>query len=67
MAAQAAAAIEGARLQESMTARKTQLSAISEVSKTITSNLYLEEILQLHRGDDGADDELQDLLADAAG
>src|ERR1041385_7443255 len=47
IAAQAAAAIEGARLQESMYAKRTQLSAISEVSKTITSNLYLEEILQL--------------------
>jgi two-component system, sensor histidine kinase PdtaS len=47
IAAQAAAAIEGARLQESMSTKLTQLSAISEVSKTITSNLYLEEILQL--------------------
>jgi two-component sensor histidine kinase len=47
IAAQAAAAIEGARLQESMYAKRSQLSAISEVSKTITSNLYLEEILQL--------------------
>src|SRR5437764_4905831 len=46
-AAQAAAAIEGARIHDEMTARKSQLSAISEVSKTITSNLYLEEILQL--------------------
>jgi two-component sensor histidine kinase len=47
MAAQAAAALEGARIHERMSARETQLSAISEVSKTITSNLYLEEILQL--------------------
>ncbi|MBI3910412.1 MAG: GAF domain-containing protein [Armatimonadetes bacterium] len=47
IAAQAAASIEGARLQQSMRARETQISAISEVSKTITSNLYLEEILQL--------------------
>jgi two-component sensor histidine kinase len=47
MANQAAAAIQGARLQQSMTEQSTQLSAISEVSKTITSNLYLEEILQL--------------------
>jgi two-component sensor histidine kinase/putative methionine-R-sulfoxide reductase with GAF domain len=45
--AQAAAAIDGARLQEGISTRQTQLSAISEVSKTITSNLYLEEILQL--------------------
>src|SRR5687767_2508734 len=35
------------RLQEGITVQSTQLSAISEVSKTITSNLYLEEILQL--------------------
>lgn len=47
VAAQAAAAIEGARIHDQMSARETQLSAISEVSKTITSNLYLEEILQL--------------------
>jgi len=47
MASQAAAAVQGMRLQESMTVKSTQLSAISEVSKTITSNLYLEEILQL--------------------
>ena len=45
--AQAAAAIDGARLQESVSTRQTQLTAISEVSKTITSNLYLEEILHL--------------------
>jgi two-component system, sensor histidine kinase PdtaS len=45
--AQTAAAIDGARLQESISTRQTQLSAISEVSKTITSNLYLEEILHL--------------------
>ncbi len=47
IAAQAAAAIEGARIHNQMSERATQLSAISEVSKTITSNLYLEEILQL--------------------
>jgi two-component system, sensor histidine kinase PdtaS len=47
VAGQAAAAIQGLRLHESMTVKATQLSAISEVSKTITSNLYLEEILQL--------------------
>lgn len=47
IAAQAAAALDGARWQESMSTSLTQLSAISEVSKTITSNLYLEEILQL--------------------
>lgn len=47
IAAQAAAAMEGARLQESMNATQNQLSAISEVSRTLTSNLYLGEILQL--------------------
>jgi two-component sensor histidine kinase len=47
VASQAAAAIQGMRLQESMAVKSTQLSAISEVSKTLTSNLYLEEILQL--------------------
>ncbi len=47
VASQAAAAVQGMRLQESMAVKSTQLSAISEVSKTITSNLYLEEILQL--------------------
>jgi two-component sensor histidine kinase len=47
VAVQAAAAFQGMRLQESMTVQSSQLSAISEVSKTITSNLYLEEILQL--------------------
>lgn len=47
VASQAAAAVQGMRLQESMTVQSSQLSAISEVSKTLTSNLYLEEILQL--------------------
>lgn len=47
VASQAAAAVQGMRLQESMRVTSTQLSAISEVSKTVTSNLYLEEILQL--------------------
>jgi two-component sensor histidine kinase len=47
IAAQTAAALDGARWQESMSTSLTQLSAISEVSKTITSNLYLEEILHL--------------------
>ncbi|MBM3460140.1 MAG: GAF domain-containing protein, partial [Armatimonadetes bacterium] len=47
VATQAATAVEGMRLQESMRDQATQLSALSEVSKTITSNLYLEEILQL--------------------
>jgi two-component system, sensor histidine kinase PdtaS len=47
VASQAAAAVQGMRLQESMNVTSTQLSAISEVSKTLTSNLYLEEILQL--------------------
>lgn len=47
VAGQAAAAIQGMRLQESMRVTSDQLTAISEVSKTLTSNLYLEEILQL--------------------
>ncbi len=47
VASQAAAAVQGMRHQESEAVKTTQLSAISEVSKTITSNLYLEEILQL--------------------
>src|SRR4051812_12212294 len=47
VASQAAAAMQGMRLQESMNVQSTQLSAISEVSETITKNLYLEEILQL--------------------
>lgn len=47
MADQTAAAVQGMRFEESMAVKTTQLSAISEVSKTITSNLYLEEILQL--------------------
>lgn len=47
VAGQAAAAIQGVRLQESARVTRDQLSAISEVSKTVTSNLYMEEILQL--------------------
>ena len=47
IAAQAAAAVQGMRLQAGLRVQSVQLSAISEVSKTITSNLYLEEILQL--------------------
>jgi len=47
VANQTAAAVQGMRFEESMAVKSTQLSAISEVSKTITSNLYLEEILQL--------------------
>ncbi len=47
VANQAAAAVQGMRLQEGVKLQATQLSAISEVSKTITSNLYLTEILQL--------------------
>src|SRR5205085_2279174 len=43
IASQAAAAVQGTRLQESMRVQSTQLSAISEVSKTITSNLHLHE------------------------
>src|SRR5207302_9327871 len=38
VASQAAAAMQGMRLQESMTVQSTQLSAISEVSTTITKN-----------------------------
>ncbi|MBW3625844.1 MAG: GAF domain-containing protein [Armatimonadetes bacterium] len=47
IAGQVAGAIELARLHHASLARATQLSAISEVSKTVTSNLYLEEVLQL--------------------
>src|SRR5205823_13852881 len=44
---QGEAAIEETRIQDEMTARQSQLSVISEVIRTITSNLCLEEILQL--------------------
>lgn len=47
IAGQATAVIEGAQIEEMMRRRASEISAISEVSKTITSNLYLEEILQL--------------------
>jgi two-component sensor histidine kinase len=47
VAAMAASAIQGMSLQESIQLTSTQLSAISEVSRTLTSNAYLEEILQL--------------------
>lgn len=48
IAAQVAGAVETSRQYRSnMERRASQLSTLSEVSKTITSDLYLEEILQL--------------------
>lgn len=47
IAAQIAGAVEASRQYRKMERRATQLSTLSEVSKTITSDLYLEEILQL--------------------
>ncbi len=47
IAAQVAGAIENSRQYRRMEKRASQLSTLSEVSKTITSDLYLEEILQL--------------------
>lgn len=47
IAAQVAGAVEQSRQYRKMEKRASQLSALSEVSKTITSDLYLEEILQL--------------------
>lgn len=47
IARQVAGAIELAWLHHASETRATQLDALSEISKTITSNLYLEEILQL--------------------
>jgi len=47
IARQVAGAIELARLHHTSEAKASQLSAISEVSKSITSDLYLDEVLQL--------------------
>ena len=47
IASQIAGAIENSRQYRKMEKRASQLSTLSEVSKTITSDLYLEEILQL--------------------
>jgi len=47
IAAQMAGAIENSRQYRKLERRASQLSTLSEVSKTITSDLYLEEILQL--------------------
>lgn len=47
IASQVAGAIETGRQFRSAEKRASHLSTVAEVSKTITSNLYLEEILQL--------------------
>lgn len=47
IASQVAGALETSRMVRSAEKRASHLSTVAEVSKTITSNLYLEEILQL--------------------
>ena len=47
IASQIAGAVENSRQYRKLERRASQLSTLSEVSKTITSDLYLEEILQL--------------------
>ena len=47
IASQVAGAVQNSRAYRKMERRASQLSTLSEVSKTITSDLYLEEILQL--------------------
>ncbi|MBC8101431.1 MAG: GAF domain-containing protein [Cytophagales bacterium] len=47
IASQVAGAIQASRRFRSVEKRAAHLSTVAEVSKTITSNLYLEEILQL--------------------
>ena len=47
IASQISGAVENSRAYRKMERRSSQLSTLSEVSKTITSDLYLEEILQL--------------------
>ena len=47
IASQISGAIENSRQYRKLEKRASQLSTLSEVSKTITSDLYLEEILQL--------------------
>ena len=47
IASQISGAVENSRQYRKLEKRASQLSTLSEVSKTITSDLYLEEILQL--------------------
>ncbi|MBV9850202.1 MAG: GAF domain-containing protein, partial [Armatimonadetes bacterium] len=47
IASQIAGAIENSRQYRKLEKRASQLSTLSEVSKTLTGDLYLEEILQL--------------------
>jgi two-component system, sensor histidine kinase PdtaS len=47
IASQISGAVENSRQYRKMERRASQLSTLSEVSKTITSDMYLEEILQL--------------------
>jgi len=47
IASQISGAVENSRQYRKLEKRSSQLSTLSEVSKTITSDLYLEEILQL--------------------
>lgn len=47
IASQVAGALEASRRYKSAEERASHLSTVAEVSRTITSNLYLEEILQL--------------------
>jgi two-component sensor histidine kinase len=47
IASQISGAVENSRQYRKLEKRTSQLSTLSEVSKTITSDLYLEEILQL--------------------
>ncbi len=47
IASQVAGAIETSRMASSVEKRTSHLSTVAEVSRTITSNLYLDEILQL--------------------
>ena len=47
IASQVAGAVENSRQYRKMEKRASQLSTLSELSKTITSEMYLEEILQL--------------------
>jgi len=47
IASQVSGAVQNSRAYRKMERRASQLSTLSEVSKTITSDLYLEEILQL--------------------
>ncbi len=62
IARQVGGAVENYMQYRRMEQRASQLSTLSEISKTITSDLYLEEILQLDRGHDRRVSQLQDLL-----